>query len=115
VTVFTDHVAVKSMLETPNPSGKHARWWTKVFGSGLKKVNFKYRPDKHNYVADALSRCPTGDAPQVVIAEGDIQVATVISNNQDHPAPTISALCLQRILLTIPLPFCRKKGRIQTF
>ena len=32
VTVFTDHTAVKAILETPNPSGKHARWWTKVRG-----------------------------------------------------------------------------------
>lgn len=26
VTVLTDHSAVKSMLEAPNPTGKHARW-----------------------------------------------------------------------------------------
>ena len=26
VTVLTDHTAVKAMLQTPNPSGKHARW-----------------------------------------------------------------------------------------
>ena len=26
VHVFTDHSAVKAVLETPNPSGKHARW-----------------------------------------------------------------------------------------
>ena len=30
VTVYTDHSAVKAILNTPNPSGKHARWWTKV-------------------------------------------------------------------------------------
>jgi hypothetical protein len=33
VKVLTDHSAVKSVLETPNPTGTHARWWTKVFGS----------------------------------------------------------------------------------
>ena len=38
VTVVTDHTAVKAILETPNPSGKHARWWTKVYGTGLKDV-----------------------------------------------------------------------------
>ena len=26
--VFTDHSAVKAVLETPNHSGKHARWWS---------------------------------------------------------------------------------------
>ena len=28
VTVYTDHSTVKAVLETPNPSRKHARWWT---------------------------------------------------------------------------------------
>jgi hypothetical protein len=31
VTVVTDHSAVRAILETPNPSCKHARWWTKVY------------------------------------------------------------------------------------
>ena len=30
VVVFTDHSAVKAVLETPSLSGKHARWWSKV-------------------------------------------------------------------------------------
>ena len=38
VQVFTDHSAVKAVLETPSPNGKHARWWTKIFGSGVKKL-----------------------------------------------------------------------------
>ena len=32
VTIITNHNAVKAVLETPNPSGKHARWWTKAYG-----------------------------------------------------------------------------------
>ena len=35
VTVYTDHSAVKVVLATPNPTGKHARWWNKVYGSGI--------------------------------------------------------------------------------
>ena len=31
VTVYTDHSAVKAVLETPSPSAKHARWWSKVY------------------------------------------------------------------------------------
>ena len=30
VTIYTDHAAVKAVLQNPNASGKHARWWTKV-------------------------------------------------------------------------------------
>ena len=32
VTVITNHTAVKAVLETPNSSGKHARWWSKIYG-----------------------------------------------------------------------------------
>ena len=28
VVGVTDHTAVKAVLETPNPSAKHACWWT---------------------------------------------------------------------------------------
>ena len=55
VTVLTDHTAVIAVLQTPNPSSKHARWWFKVFGSGVKKVYIRYRPGRHNASADALS------------------------------------------------------------
>lgn len=79
VTVFTDHAAVKPILETLNPSGKHARWWTKVFASGIREINITYRPGKQNSVADALSWCPTDAAPDVGICEGEAQVATVTS------------------------------------
>lgn len=54
VTVFTDHLAVKAILETPSPSGKHARWWTMAFGSGVTQVNIVYRSGKENSNADAL-------------------------------------------------------------
>ena len=38
VMVFTDHSAVCTILQNPHASGKHARWWLKVHGSGLKFV-----------------------------------------------------------------------------
>jgi len=56
VTVSTDHSAVKAVLQTPNPTGQHSRWWTKVYGSGVKEVNIIYRSGKTNLSADALSR-----------------------------------------------------------
>jgi len=54
VTVYTDHSAVKAILATPNPTGKHARWWNKVYGSGISKVEIIYRAGKEYVFADAL-------------------------------------------------------------
>lgn len=76
--MFTDHAAVKPMLVTPNPSGKHARWYMRLFVSGVKDMEIKYRSGKY---CDALLRCPTGDALQVGIAEGEVQIASVTSQD----------------------------------
>lgn len=81
VTVYTDHTAVKAILETPNPSGKHARWWTKVYGSGIKEVKIVYRSVKSNVSADALSRSPQADAPVEGGGQSKLQVAAVTSEN----------------------------------
>ena len=53
--VFTDHEALKSLLNTPHPSGKLARW-----GLALQEVDLSisYRPGKQNVLADVLSRAP---------------------------------------------------------
>lgn len=42
VTVYTDHSAVKVVLETPNPMGKHARRYIRVYGRGVKQVSIVY-------------------------------------------------------------------------
>ena len=62
VTVYTDHSAVKAVLETPHPSGKHARWWTRVYGRGMKEVQIVNRAGRENTTADALSTssCTSG-------------------------------------------------------
>ena len=54
-TVFIDHEALKSLLNTPQPSGKLARW-----GMALQELDLKieYRPGRANGQADALSRYP---------------------------------------------------------
>ena len=79
VTVLTDHTAVKAVLESPNPTGKHARWWTRVYGTGVQTVHITYRAGKDNASADALSRSPCDTAPERGIAQGDTQVAQVTS------------------------------------
>ena len=66
ILVYTDHSAVRAVLETPSASGKHARWWSKIFSSGLRSIKIVYRPGKDNASADALSRCPIA-APHVML------------------------------------------------
>ena len=63
VTVYTDHSAVKAVLATPSANGKHARWWSKVYGTGVKSVNIIYRSGNENANADALSRNPVSPPP----------------------------------------------------
>ena len=48
VEVRTDHSAVKAVLGTPSPSGKHARWWTKVYSCGVGTVTITHRAGKEN-------------------------------------------------------------------
>ena len=52
VTVYTDHVAVKAVLGAPNLDCKHARWWNKVNGSGIREVDIVYRAKHNNCHAD---------------------------------------------------------------
>ena len=81
--MFTDHSAVRAVLQNPGASGKHARWWTKVYGSGIADLNIIYRPGKENTKADALSRSPQCPAPVFREAETEIQVSA-ITGDTDH-------------------------------
>ena len=64
VTVYTDLTAMKAVFETPSLNGKHARWWTKVYGSGAESVHIVYRAGKENTNADALSHNPVSLPPE---------------------------------------------------
>ena len=65
VTIYTDHTAVKAVLGTPNLTGKHACWWSKIHGCGIgdREVNIMHRAGRGNQHADALSRQPVMPAP----------------------------------------------------
>ena len=39
VTVYTDHTAVEAIL-------MHARWWTKMYGSGMKSIDVLFRSSR---------------------------------------------------------------------
>ena len=79
VTVYTDHSAVKAILETSSPSGKHTRW-SKVYGSGVKSVHIFYRAGRDNVNAAALSRNPQLPPPTEDMADTDVQVAVVTTS-----------------------------------
>ena len=85
IVVDTDHTAVKSILKAANPTGKHARWWTRVYGRGIKEVTIRYRAGRENVNSDALSRSPRLPAPNVGIAQDEVQVSTISSASlQDY-------------------------------
>lgn len=101
VTVYTDHSAVQAILNTPSPSGKHARWWSKVYGAGIGKINIIHRSGKTNTNADALSRNPQAPAPQEGIGENEIQVAAVNS----EPITSTDVLLQAKPLVGTPTSF----------
>ena len=80
VMVYTDHSAVCSILQNPYSSGKHARWWLKVHGSGIKSVCIKHRSGRENTNADALSRSP---GPSIRLEEHDSSVVVAQVSAED--------------------------------
>ena len=94
VKVLTDHTAVKTILGAPNLSGKHARWWLKVYGSGVGEVLLAYRPGKENDRADDLSQNPVlpSTAGEVDL---DARVTQVV---------TTTDLTISDLLAADPLP-----------
>ena len=71
VTVFTDHTAVKAVLEQTQQAN-NARWWNKVYGCEVRDVQIVYQAGKENKNADALSHSPVLPAPEIGIAEGEV-------------------------------------------
>jgi len=51
--------AVKADIGTPNLTGKHVCWWSKLYGNGICKIDILHQAGKHNCHADALSDQPT--------------------------------------------------------
>ena len=85
------HSAVKAILQTPDPSSKHARWWTRVYGSGVKSVKIVHRPGKCNSNANVLSCSPQMPALSESFAHGELQVLFL----QSSPEEIESLLCAE--------------------
>ena len=92
-TIFIDYEALKTLLNTPQPSGKLARW-----GMALQELDLdtQYRPGKTNSRTDALSLHPVPLLPAdcaktqtspVIEAVEPVKVA-----QSREPTPTHSSL-----------------------
>ena len=90
VTVITDHSAVKPVLEAPNPAGKHARWWTRVHGKGIKSVKIVYRAGRENASADALSRSPVFLPPSHGVGQDEVQASAITAIATGAPISTVT-------------------------
>ena len=80
--VYTNHEALKSLLNTTQPSGKLARW-----GMALQELDLTilHRSGKANANADALSRCaqPTSDAMELALPS---RVVANLLSEETRPA-----------------------------
>ena len=116
--VYTDHEVLKALLNTPQPSGKLARW-----GLALQELDLTihYRPGKKNANADALSRSPllpAGDEPPVAYPFGIIGALAPVTTDPVDPTPTLQqqqrsdpVLAVIRFLEDGDLPIDEKRAR----
>lgn len=77
VTIITDHAAVKAILGSPNLTRKHARWWSKLYGSGIKQIDIVHCSGKKNTHVDSLSRQPVMPAPPLEDINAEVQIAMI--------------------------------------
>ena len=66
---------MKAVLETPNSSVKHARWWSRVYGNGVRNIRIVYKSCEENLNVDSLSCSPHGSPA------GEIQAVQVRSTD----------------------------------
>ena len=62
-------------------TGQHTRWWSKVYGSGIRQIEILHRPGKINQPVDALSRQPVLPAPVDDGTSEEVQIAHISSDD----------------------------------
>jgi hypothetical protein len=80
--VYTDHSALTSLLNTPQPSGKLTRW-----GMAIQELDLKitHRSGRSNSNADALSRSPLPPEGNSPVGETDKVIATLGTEGETDP------------------------------
>ena len=87
--VITDHQPLRSLLNTPHPSGRLARW-----GLALQELNLRitYRPGRQNAAADALSRAPLPKGHALGAEECELTdnayVVSALGTQSRRPSPS---------------------------
>ena len=91
--VFTDHESLKSLLKTPQPSGRLARW-----GLVLQEVDLAthYKQGKRNVLADALSRAPLSTENEFPLVPAE-NLVTMVMEPQDSSKSGESNLCARQM------------------
>ena len=117
VRIYTDHSGVKAVLLAPNPSGKYARWWNRVYWSGIQEGDIVYRPGKQSANADGLSRSPLPGRTTGVVEERDSEplvgavksetssasenISKLLSTVSESPTRTLSFAEEQKTLTSV--------------
>ena len=72
--LYTDHSALTSLLNTPQPSGKLARW-----GMAIQEldIEIRHRSGRSNTNANALSRAPVGEGAKLSREEAEGVIANI--------------------------------------
>ena len=109
--LYTDHEALKSLLNTPQPSGKLARW-----GMAIQELDIQihHRSGKHNNNADALSRYPLQQSLGSEEQEGVVAVVEMALPEDDLPLLQREDKALKEIIVFLEtgvLPENEKQAR----
>ena len=90
---------MKAVLGAPNLTGQHARWWSKVYGSGIILLDIVHRAGRDSQHADTLSRQPVLPAPPDNGASKEVQIALIPSSEAEdistllHKEPDNASNC----------------------
>ena len=79
--VYMDHEALKSLMNTPHPSGHLARWGLAL--QEVKNLHIHCRPDRKNANADALSWNPLEKCELGIVAAIQEDSATAKGGEED--------------------------------